>query len=66
VRGTLLRVPVEAWAAAADVTVATFDRCVDMIRAAKAMVVRVELGIQQGVNSTHQLLSREAADYAHR
>jgi anaerobic selenocysteine-containing dehydrogenase len=27
-------------------------RCADMIQAAKAMVVRVELGIQQGVNST--------------
>jgi anaerobic selenocysteine-containing dehydrogenase len=52
VREALLRVPVAAWAAAADVRLEDIDRCVDMIRAAKAMVVRVELGIQQGVNST--------------
>ena len=52
VRDALLRVPVEAWAAAADVRLDDIDRCIDMIGAANAMVVRVELGIQQGVNST--------------
>jgi anaerobic selenocysteine-containing dehydrogenase len=52
VREALLRIPVEAWADAADIPLADIDRCVDMILAAKAMVVRVELGIQQGVNST--------------
>jgi anaerobic selenocysteine-containing dehydrogenase len=52
VRDALLQIPVEAWAEAADVTLADVSRCVDMILAAKAMVVRVELGIQQGVNST--------------
>ena len=52
VREALLRVPVEAWAEAADITMADLGRCADMIVAAKAMVVRVELGIQQGVNST--------------
>ncbi|MBV8192448.1 MAG: molybdopterin-dependent oxidoreductase [Alphaproteobacteria bacterium] len=48
----LRRVPIAAWAAAADVALADLSRCADMIAAAKAMVVRVELGIQQGVNST--------------
>jgi anaerobic selenocysteine-containing dehydrogenase len=52
VREALLRIPVAAWAEAADVPVADIERCADMIHAAKAMVVRVELGIQQGVNST--------------
>ena len=52
VRDALLRIPVEAWAKAADVPLVDLERCADMITAAKAMVVRVELGIQQGVNST--------------
>ena len=52
VRDALLRIPVEAWAEAADVPMADLERCADMIQSAKAMVVRVELGIQQGVNST--------------
>jgi anaerobic selenocysteine-containing dehydrogenase len=52
VRDALLRIPVATWAEAADIPVADIDRCADMILAAKAMVVRVELGIQQGVNST--------------
>ncbi len=52
VREALLRIPVESWADAADIRLADIERCVDMIAAAKAMVVRVELGIQQGVNST--------------
>jgi anaerobic selenocysteine-containing dehydrogenase len=52
VREALLRIPVEQWAAAADVPLDQVERCADMIAAAKAMTVRVELGIQQGVNST--------------
>ena len=52
VRDALLRIPAEAWAKAADVAMVDLERCADMIAAAKAMVVRVELGIQQGVNST--------------
>ncbi len=52
VREALARTPIEQWAAAADVAMADIERCVDMMLAAKAMVVRVELGIQQGVNST--------------
>ncbi|WP_245285471.1 molybdopterin-dependent oxidoreductase [Bradyrhizobium japonicum] len=52
VRQALLNIPVEAWAAAADIPVADIERCAAMIAAAKAMVVRVELGIQQGTNST--------------
>ena len=52
VRDALLRIPVEQWADAADVPLEQIEQCVDMIVAAKAMTVRVELGIQQGVNST--------------
>ena len=52
VKGALLRIPVERWADAADIPLEEIERCADMIRAAKAMTVRVELGIQQGVNST--------------
>src|SRR5262249_57171280 len=52
VRAALARIPVAAWAAAADIALADIDRAVDMIAASKAMTVRVELGIQQGVNST--------------
>src|SRR6516225_5855403 len=52
VREALLRIPVERWAAAADIPLEQVGRCADMIAAAKAMTVRVELGIQQGVNST--------------
>jgi len=52
VRDALLRIPVEAWADAADVPLAQIEQCIDMIVAAKAMTVRVELGIQQGVHST--------------
>ena len=48
----LLGIPVVQWAAAADIPLDQIERCVDMILAAKAMAVRVELGIQQGVNST--------------
>jgi len=52
VKRALLAIPVEQWAAAAEVPLADIERCAAMIAAAKAMVVRVELGIQQGVNST--------------
>lgn len=52
VRDALLRIPVEQWADAADISLAQIEQCIDMIVASKAMTVRVELGIQQGVNST--------------
>jgi anaerobic selenocysteine-containing dehydrogenase len=52
VRDALLKIPVERWAAAADISLEQIEQCIDMIVAAKAMTVRVELGIQQGVNST--------------
>jgi anaerobic selenocysteine-containing dehydrogenase len=52
VEAALRRIPIEAWAQAADIPLSEIDRCADMIIAAKAMTVRVELGIQQGVNST--------------
>src|SRR5262249_28988413 len=52
VREALLKIPVEAWADAADVPLVQIRQCVDMMLAADAMTVRVELGIQQGVNST--------------
>ncbi|MGQ0623997.1 MAG: molybdopterin-dependent oxidoreductase [Sporichthyaceae bacterium] len=49
---TFARVPVAEWVAHAEVAMADVERLVDMILAARAMVVRVELGIQQGRNST--------------
>jgi len=52
VKEVLVKIPVEAWAAAADVPLAEIERCCDMIAASRAMTVRVELGIQQGLNST--------------
>src|SRR5579871_6617424 len=52
VTGALLKIPVEAWAAASGIPLVEIERCADMIAQAKAMTVRVELGIQQGVNST--------------
>jgi anaerobic selenocysteine-containing dehydrogenase len=52
VREALKRIPVEQWADAADIAMEQIEQCIDMIVAAKAMTVRVELGIQQGVNST--------------
>src|SRR5215469_827940 len=52
VKDALLRIPVDQWADAADIPLEQIERCADMIAAAKAMTVRVELGIQQGVNST--------------
>jgi anaerobic selenocysteine-containing dehydrogenase len=52
VKDALAKIPVAQWAAAADIPLEQIEQCVDMIVAAKAMTVRVELGIQQGVNST--------------
>jgi anaerobic selenocysteine-containing dehydrogenase len=52
VKQALSRIPVAQWAAAADISLDQIERCVDMIMAAKAMAVRAELGIQQGLNST--------------
>ena len=47
VKSALLRIPVERWADAADIPLEEIERCADMIRAAKAMTVRVELGISR-------------------
>jgi anaerobic selenocysteine-containing dehydrogenase len=52
VKAALAQVPVAEWVAAADADPADFERLVQMVIDAKAMVVRVELGIQQGLNST--------------
>jgi anaerobic selenocysteine-containing dehydrogenase len=52
VREVLLAVPVEEWVAASGVTVEAAERAADLILAAKSMVVRVELGIQQSRHST--------------
>jgi anaerobic selenocysteine-containing dehydrogenase len=52
VKEALDRIPAAEWAAAADIPLDQIECAVDMIKAAKAMTVRVELGIQQGVNST--------------
>ncbi|GAA1318590.1 molybdopterin-dependent oxidoreductase [Pseudonocardia xinjiangensis] len=52
VAAVLGRVPVDEWIAHAEVERADVERAVDMILAARAMTVRVELGIQQGRHST--------------
>ena len=52
VKAALGQVPVGEWLAAADVASADFERLVQLVVGARAMVVRVELGIQQGLNST--------------
>ncbi len=52
VKAALATVPVAEWLRAADVGADTFSQLVQMVIDAKAMVVRVELGIQQGLNST--------------
>ena len=46
------RVPVAEWVAHAEVEMADVERAVELILAARAMTVRVELGIQQGRHST--------------
>lgn len=45
-------IPVREWVAHAEVDPADVERLVDMILAADAMTVRVELGLQQGRHST--------------
>lgn len=52
VKASLLEVPIARFAAAADVPLATLKTVVEMIGQSKAMVVRAELGIQQGRHST--------------
>ncbi|HTI24945.1 MAG TPA: molybdopterin-dependent oxidoreductase [Kutzneria sp.] len=52
VAATLADIPVEAWIAHTEVPRADVDKAVDLILQADAMTVRVELGIQQGRNST--------------
>lgn len=52
VRDVLLGVPIDDWVRHAGVERADMERAVDMILAAQAMTVRVELGIQQGRHST--------------
>jgi anaerobic selenocysteine-containing dehydrogenase len=52
VAATLAKIPIDAWIAHAEVDRADVDKAVDLILAANAMTVRVELGIQQGRNST--------------
>ncbi len=52
VAAALRQVPVDEWIAHAEVSRVDVDRAVDLILEAEAMTVRVELGIQQGRNST--------------
>ncbi|QUQ66003.1 molybdopterin-dependent oxidoreductase [Kutzneria sp. CA-103260] len=52
VKAALGRIPVDDWITHAEVEREDVDRAVDLILAAEAMTVRVELGIQQGRNST--------------
>ena len=52
VKAVLKDVPVAQWLATTEISREHFDRLVAMVMASKAMVVRVELGIQQGLNST--------------
>jgi anaerobic selenocysteine-containing dehydrogenase len=52
VAAALRVVPIDDWIAHAEVLREDVERAVDMILAAKAMTVRVELGIQQGRHST--------------
>ncbi len=52
VREALLKVPIDDWVRQAGVERADVERAVELILAARAMTVRVELGIQQGRHST--------------
>ncbi|MEO6026243.1 MAG: molybdopterin-dependent oxidoreductase [Candidatus Binatia bacterium] len=52
VRAVLVQTPIEAWVAHAGVPLPDVEHAVDMILAARSMVVRVELGIQQTRHST--------------
>jgi anaerobic selenocysteine-containing dehydrogenase len=48
----LLKVPVDDWIRAADVSRADVETAVSMILAAPSMTVRVDVGLQQARNST--------------
>jgi len=52
VKTALEAVPIDQWVAAADIAPTDFERLVQMVIEARAMVVRVELGVQQSLNST--------------
>ena len=52
VAAALRQIPVDAWIARAEVEREDIERAVELIMAAEAMTVRVELGVQQGRNST--------------
>lgn len=52
VAAALRGIPVDEWIAHAEVARADVERAVELILASTAMTVRVELGIQQGRNST--------------
>lgn len=52
VAAVFARVPVDAFLAHAGLDRADVERAVDMVLVARAMTVRVELGVQQGRNST--------------
>lgn len=52
VAAVFARVPVDAFVAHTGLGRADVERAVDMVLAARAMTVRVELGVQQGRNST--------------
>lgn len=52
VRDALLKVPVDDWIRAADVSRASVETAVEMILSAPSMTVRVDVGMQQSRNST--------------
>lgn len=52
VEAAFARIPVAEWVAHTELAMADVEQVVDLILAARAMSVRVELGIQQGRNST--------------
>lgn len=52
VHATLAAIDIERFAAAADVSLDVLEQLADSVTAAKSMVVRAELGIQQGRYST--------------
>ena len=52
VRQALATVPVEHWAQRSDVPLAQLEDLAARIMRARSMVIRVELGLQQGVHST--------------
>ena len=52
VQNTLAAIPIERWAQHADVSESQLEALADRVMRAKSMVVRVELGLQQGMHST--------------